>query len=56
MADLLKFFDLLPNPDKQFAVMPGIAHASFHQKNYLICYHILESFFSQPAPIYRGGH
>jgi len=56
LADLLKFFELLPNPDKQFAVMPGIAHASFHQKNYAICYHILESFFSQPAPIYRGGH
>jgi len=55
-ADLLKFFELLPNPDKQFAVMPGIAHASFHQKNYLLCYHILESFFSQPAPIYGGGH
>ena len=56
LADLLKFFELLPNPDKQFAVMPGIAHASFHQKNYAICYHILESFFSQAAPIYRGGH
>src|SRR5205823_10655457 len=56
LADLLKFFELLPNPDKQFAVMPGIAHASFHQKNYAICCHILESFFSQPAPIYRGGH
>ena len=55
-ADLLKFFELLPNPDKQFAVMPGIAHASFHQKNYAIRYHILESFFSQPAPVYRGGH
>ena len=56
LADLLKFFELLPNPDKQFAVMPGIAHASFHQKNYAICYHILESFFSPPAPIYRSGH
>jgi pimeloyl-ACP methyl ester carboxylesterase len=55
-TDLAKFFEKLPNPDKQFAVMPGIAHASFHQKNYEICYHILESFFSQPAPIYRGGH
>ena len=54
-ADLVKFFERLPNPDKQFAVMPGIAHASFHQKNYAICYHILESFFSQPAPIYKGG-
>ena len=56
MTDLLKFFEKLPNPDKQFAVMPGIAHASFHQKNYMICYHILLSFFSQPAQIYRGAH
>ena len=40
MTDLLKFFEKLPNPDKQFSVMPGIAHASFHQKNYEICYHI----------------
>jgi pimeloyl-ACP methyl ester carboxylesterase len=56
MDDLLKFFARLPNPDKQFAVMPGIAHASFHQKNYAICYHILATFFAQPAPIYCGGH
>jgi pimeloyl-ACP methyl ester carboxylesterase len=56
LSDLLKFFEKLPNPDKQFAVMPGIAHASFHQKNYAICYHILASFFSQPAPIYKGAH
>ena len=55
-SDLVKFFEKLPNPDKQFAVMPGIAHASFHQKNYAICYHILASFFSQPAPIYKSGH
>jgi len=55
-GDLLKFFEKLPNPDKQFAVMPGIAHASFHQKNYAICYHILASFFAQPAPVYRGKH
>ncbi len=54
--DLLKFFEKLPNPDKHFAVMPGIAHASFQQKNYAICYHILAGFFAQPAPIYRGGH
>ena len=52
--DLLEFFRRLPNPDKQFAVMPGIAHASFHQKNFRIAYHLLHGFFSQPAPIYRG--
>ena len=56
LSDLVKFFEKLPNPDKQFAVMPGIAHASFHQKNYAICFHILASFFSQPAPVYKSGH
>jgi len=54
--DLVAFFELLPNPDKQFAVMPGIAHASFQQKNYLLVYHILEAFFTQPAPFYHGNH
>jgi len=52
--DLLEFFKRLPNPDKQFAVMSGIAHASFQQINYLMVYHILRSFLAQPAPIYRG--
>jgi pimeloyl-ACP methyl ester carboxylesterase len=52
--DVLKFFAKLPNPDKQFAVMPGISHASFQQKNYKLVYHILHAFFSQPAPVYRG--
>src|SRR5689334_3756932 len=54
IEDLLKFYAKLPNPDKQFTVMPGISHASFQQKNYLLVYHILASFFAQPAPIYRG--
>lgn len=52
--DLIDFFRKLPNPDKQFAVMPGISHASFQQKNYMLVYHILLSFFSQPDPLYRG--
>lgn len=52
--DLAKFFAALPNPDKQFIVMKGISHASFQQKNYMMCYHILRSFFEQPEPIYTG--
>ncbi len=52
--DLIDFFKLLPNPDKQFAVMPGVSHASFQGKNYELCLHILLSFFSQPAPVYVG--
>jgi pimeloyl-ACP methyl ester carboxylesterase len=52
--DLAEFFKRLPNSDKQFAVMPGLAHSTFHQKNYLIGLHILQAFFSQPDPVYRG--
>jgi pimeloyl-ACP methyl ester carboxylesterase len=52
--DLIEFFKRLPNPDKQFAVMAGISHASFQQINYLTAYHILHAFFTQPEPIYRG--
>jgi pimeloyl-ACP methyl ester carboxylesterase len=52
--DLTEFFKKLPNPDKQFAVMAGISHASFQQINYMLVYHILHSFFTQPEPIYRG--
>jgi pimeloyl-ACP methyl ester carboxylesterase len=52
--DLLAFFRKLPNPDKQFTVMAGISHASFQQKNYLMVYHILHSFYTQPEPEYRG--
>jgi pimeloyl-ACP methyl ester carboxylesterase len=52
--DLAKFFARLPNPDKQFTVMPGISHASFQQKNYALVYHILLSFLTQPKPVYRG--
>ena len=54
IEDLSNFYNRLPNPDKQFSVMAGISHASFQQKNYLLCYHILHSFFSQPEPVFRG--
>ena len=55
VEDLIAFFARLPNPDKHFAVMPGIAHASFQQKNYKLVYHILKAFFTQPNPVYPGG-
>ena len=53
--DLLAFFGKLPHPDKQFSVMQGISHASFQQKNYLLVYHLLHGFFTQPAPVYKGS-
>jgi pimeloyl-ACP methyl ester carboxylesterase len=54
LDDLIEFFKKLANSDKQFAVMAGISHASFQQKNYQVVYHILHSFFTQPDPLYRA--
>lgn len=34
--------------------MPGISHASFQQKNYVLVCHILHGYFSQPVPVYRS--
>jgi pimeloyl-ACP methyl ester carboxylesterase len=56
LDDLIRFFVRLPNADKHFAVMPGIAHASFQQKNYQLVYDILYGFFTQSDPVYRGEH
>ena len=41
IQDLYDFFALLPHPDKHFAHMPGVAHASFQQTNYMLVYHTL---------------
>ncbi len=54
LDDLLDFYKLLPNNNKQFSVMRGISHASFQQKNYLMVYQILHSFFTMPEPFYKG--
>jgi pimeloyl-ACP methyl ester carboxylesterase len=53
-GDLLKFYEQLPNTDKQFSMMAGISHASFQQKNYLNVYHILHAFYTLQDPVYRG--
>ncbi len=54
MDDLLKFYARLPHPDKHFLMMQGISHASFQQKNYLLVYHLLHGFYSEPDPVYRA--
>nr|MDP2191680.1 alpha/beta hydrolase [Rhodoferax sp.] len=54
LDDLINFYRLLPNMNKQFNVMAGISHASFQQKNYMMVYQILHSFFTMPEPTYRG--
>ena len=54
LDDVSRFFAKLPSPDKQFIIMPGIAHSSMRSKNWAIVYHLLDGYFSQPAPVYVG--
>lgn len=54
LDDLIDFYKLLPCANKQFSLMQGISHASFQQKNYLMVYQILHSYFSMPEPAYKG--
>jgi len=52
--DLLDFFSKLPNPDKQFTVMPGIAHTSLRSKNWRMVYELIDSCCSRAGPVYTG--
>lgn len=52
--DLLNFFARLPNPDKQFTVMPGIAHSSLRSRNWRMVYDLIDACCSRTAPVYTG--
>jgi alpha-beta hydrolase superfamily lysophospholipase len=52
--DVANFFARLPNPDKEFKLMPGIAHTSTRSKNWALVYHLMDAYFSQPAAVYLG--
>ena len=54
IEDLIAFFSLLPNMNKQFGVTAGLSHASFQQKNYLMVDQVLHGFFAMPKLAYRG--
>ena len=46
--DLLDFFRLLPNPDRQFVVLPGAAHALVFGYNRHQLWHVVHSFLTMP--------
>jgi pimeloyl-ACP methyl ester carboxylesterase len=52
--DLLDFFTRLPNADKQFTIMPGIAHTSMRSRNWRMVYDLVDSCCSRSAPVYLG--
>ena len=46
--DLLDFYRLLPNPDRQFVVLPGAAHALVFGHNRHQLWHVVNAFLSMP--------
>ena len=49
-ADLLDFFNQLPNGDRQFVILPQTAHSSGYSKNRHLLFYALRNFLAEPAP------
>jgi pimeloyl-ACP methyl ester carboxylesterase len=49
--DLLDFYRQLPNGDRQFTILPQIAHSPQWSKNRHLFYYALRSFLAAPTPL-----
>jgi alpha-beta hydrolase superfamily lysophospholipase len=49
VGDLQDFFKQLPNGDRQFVILPGMAHSVVLGLNRQIFWHAMHSFLTQPA-------
>lgn len=48
MEDLVAFYEKLPNGDRAFSVLPGMAHSVIWGINRQLCWHAMHGFLSQP--------
>jgi pimeloyl-ACP methyl ester carboxylesterase len=51
VADLEEFFNLLPNGDRQFIILPGTAHSVALATNRQLFWHVTRAFLTMPSPI-----
>jgi alpha-beta hydrolase superfamily lysophospholipase len=49
--DILDFFTKLPCPDKQVAILPGLAHSLAMGRNRVLFWHVTREFLSMPKPM-----
>jgi pimeloyl-ACP methyl ester carboxylesterase len=49
--DLLNYFKLLPTRDKQFVIIPGLAHVTFLGRNRARFWHVMKTFLCIPERI-----
>jgi pimeloyl-ACP methyl ester carboxylesterase len=50
-AELFEFFSKLPNKDRQFAMMSGVAHVAVLGTNRQKIWHVMKEFFTYPVKI-----
>jgi len=48
--DLLEFFRALPNGDRQFVILPQVAHSAGFSKNRELLWYAMKNFLAAPAP------
>ncbi len=51
VADLEEFYNLLPNGDRQFVILPGTAHSVALATNRQLFWHVTRAFLTMPTPI-----
>ena len=49
--DLLDFYDKLPNGDRQFTILPNIAHSIGSSKNRDMAWHVMHAFLTMPPQV-----
>jgi pimeloyl-ACP methyl ester carboxylesterase len=50
VADIEAFFNLLPNGDRQFVILPGTAHSVTLATNRNLFWHVARAFLTMPLP------
>jgi pimeloyl-ACP methyl ester carboxylesterase len=51
VADLEEFYNLLPNGDRQFVILPGTAHSVTLATNRQLFWHVTRAFLTMPTPV-----
>jgi alpha-beta hydrolase superfamily lysophospholipase len=49
--DLLDFYRQLPNGDRQFAILPHVAHSAGYSRNRHLMWYAMRNFLAAPAPV-----
>jgi pimeloyl-ACP methyl ester carboxylesterase len=48
--DLLDFFRQLPNGDRQFVILPQVAHSAVYSKHRALLFYAIKNFLAEPTP------